>query len=299
MNTGKRRRVHRSAGSVAYDIVAYTLLTLLAVATIFPFYNVLVVSFTTETAIIKNPLMLWPQEFTLASYSTILSDQNFVRSFFNSLFITVTGTAYSMLLTTCGAFVLTKTHVKGIKFLFGMIVFTMFFGGGLIPTYINIVNLGIVDTFAAVILPAGINTFYMIILINAMRDLPQGLEESAKIDGANEIVTLLRIIIPLCLPTLMAIMLFTIVDKWNEWYSSLLYLTDPKKWPMTYVVRSMLNKITSITDPATQQMLNKKEVFASGLQRAAIILNILPIMVIYPFMQRYFAKGIMVGAIKG
>lgn len=288
-----------SKGNILFNIVEYLFLGLFALITIYPFYNVLVVSLTTESALIREPMMLYPKEFTLASYRTILQDPKFTRAFGTSVLISVLGTAYSMLLTICCSYVLTKTHVKGMKFLFWMVVVTMFFNGGLIPVYLNIQSLHIMNTIWAVILPAGINTFYMIIMINSIRDLPPGLEESATIDGANDIIILFRIVIPLCMPTIMAILLFTIVDRWNEWYSVMLYLNDAKKWPLTYVLRNMLIKITSSTDPATQRLLAQKEVFASGLQRAAIIFTILPIMAIYPFLQKYFAKGIMVGAIKG
>ena len=289
----------RFSGEIFYNIFEYLFLGLFALVTIYPFYNVLVVSLTTESALIHDPMMLYPKEFTLMSYQTILRDPNFIRAFCNSILVAVLGTAYSMILTICCSYVLTKTQVKGIKFFFGMIIVTMFFNGGLIPTYLNIQSLHIMNSIWAVILPAGINTFYMILMVNSIRHLPASLEESARIDGAGDGTILFRIIVPLCKPTIMAILLFTIVDRWNEWYSVMLYLNDPKKWPLTYVLRNMLIKITSSTDPATQRLLAQKEVFSSGLQRAAIILTILPIMLIYPFLQKYFTKGIMVGAIKG
>ena len=279
--------------------IIYVVLFMYAFATVYPFYNVIVLSFATEAAVIRDPLMLWPKEFSYASYQVMLGDKNFIGAFLNSVFVVTTGTAYSIILTVCCAYVLTKTHVKGINILFRMVIFTMFFGGGLIPTYLNIYNLGLINTFGAIILPAGINTFYMILMINAMRDIPAELDESARMDGANDIHILVRVFLPLCLPTLMAIMLFYIVDKWNEWYSVMLYINTSERFTMTYILRSMLLRITNAADPSNQALLTQRRVYAKGLQRAAIICTVLPIMVIYPFIQKYFAKGIMVGAIKG
>ncbi len=294
-----KRVGRKTIGERFFDFLRYLFLAVLALVTIYPFYNVIVVSLTTEASYINDPGMLYPKEFTLSAYQTIFADTKLLGAFGNSAYISIVGTLYSILLMVCCAYVLTKTEVKGVKLLFGMVIFTMFFTGGMIPTYLNIKNLGLMNSLWAIILPAGINTFYMILLVNAFRDVPAELEESARIDGANEIVILFRVALPLIKPTLMAVLLFGFVDRWNEWYSAMLYLTDSNKWPLTYVLKQMLTNITAATDPATQRMLMEKQVFTAGVQRATIVFTMLPIMCIYPFLQKYFAKGIMVGAIKG
>lgn len=293
------RSRQRGVSEWVFDILRYIVLAVMLVITVYPFYSVVVVSFSTQRSYIANPAMLYPLEFTLDSYKVIFSDAKIVSSFFNSVFIAVVGSLYSLILITTSAYVLTKTHVKGIRILFFMIVFTMFFNGGLIPNYLNIKRLGIMNTLWAVILPGGINTFYLIVLINAMYAVPKEMEESAVMDGANEVVILFRIMLPLVLPTIMAVMLFGFVDRWNDWYSAMIYIADSTKWPVSYLLRQMLSSILAATDAATQRLVSQKTVYSEGLKRATIVFAMVPIICIYPFMQRYFAKGIMVGAIKG
>lgn len=293
------RSRQRGVSEWVFDILRYIVLAVMLVITVYPFYSVVVVSFSTQRSYIANPAMLYPLEFTLDSYKVIFSDAKIVSSFFNSVFIAVVGSLYGLILITTSAYVLTKTHVKGIRVLFFMIVFTMFFNGGLIPNYLNIKRLGIMNTLWAVILPGGINTFYLIVLINAMYAVPKEMEESAVMDGANEVVILFRIMLPLVLPTIMAVMLFGFVDRWNDWYSAMIYIADSTKWPVSYLLRQMLSSILAATDAATQRLVSQKTVYSEGLKRATIVFAMVPIICIYPFMQRYFAKGIMVGAIKG
>lgn len=283
-----------------FDAFNIIVLSFVALITIFPLYYVLIMSLTTQGDYLQNPLMLFPKNLNFDSYEYILSNKNVIRSLGNSVFITFLGTLYSMILTLACAYVLTKKNVKGIGFLFWYITFTMFFGGGLIPYYLLIKGLGLYDTMLALILPQGINTFYMLILLNALRDVPASIEESAKIDGANDIRILFVICVPLIAPSVMCILLFYIVDKWNEWYSAMLFIKNSKNYPISYLIRSIVVESSlSFTSVADQQLKSARPVYTIGVQRAAIIISIIPIMLIYPFLQKYFAKGIMIGAVKG
>lgn len=283
-----------------FDAINLTILSLMALITIFPLYYVLTLSLTTQGDYLQNPLMMLPKNINFDSYNYILSNNNVIRSFMNSSVIVVAGTLYSMILTLSLAYVLTKKHVKGIGLIFGFVVFTMFFGGGLIPYYLLIKNLGLYNSLLSLILPQGINTFYMIILLNALRGIPDGIEESARIDGANDIRILFEICVPLIAPSFMCIMLFYIVDKWNEWYSAVLFINNSKNYPISYLIRNIVVESSlSFTTVMDQQIRGMKPVYSMGIQRAAIIISVIPIMVIYPFLQKYFAKGIMIGALKG
>jgi len=283
-----------------FDVVNLIILSLMAIITIFPLYYVLTLSLTTQGDYLQNPLMMYPKNINLDSYIFILSNNNVLRSFMNSTIIVVAGTIYSMFLTLSLAYVLTKKQVKGIGLIFGFVVFTMFFSGGLIPYYLLIKNLGLYNSLLALILPQGINTFYMLILLNALRDIPDSIMESARIDGANDIIILFKICMPLIAPSFMCIMLFYIVDKWNEWYSAMLFINNSKNYPVSYLIRTIVVESSlSFTTVTDQQIRGLKPIYSLGIQRAAIIISIIPIMLIYPFLQKYFAKGIMIGAVKG
>lgn len=285
-----------------FDVINISILSLMALITILPMYYVLVGSLTTEGAYLRNPLMLIPENINFDSYLHILSSKNIIRSLMNSSVITIGGTIYSMILSLACAYALTKKHVKGMKVVFGLIIFTMYFGGGLIPFYLLIKNLGLYNNLLSLILPQGINTFYMLILLNAFRGIPDSIEESAKIDGANDIRILFEICIPLIVPSVMCIMLFYIVDKWNEWYSAMLFIKTSNNYPISYVLRTIIVESSlslSSSSVSSQQINNMRPVYTLGVQRAAMIISIIPILVIYPFLQKYFAKGIMIGAVKG
>jgi putative aldouronate transport system permease protein len=286
--------------SIGFNIFNMVILAIVALTTLFPLYYVLVTSLTTQGDYLQKPLMLYPMNINLDSYEYILSNKNTIRSIFNSSFITIAGTLYSMVLTLSCAYVLMNKYIKGINFLFKLVIFTMFFNGGLIPYYLTIKNLGLYDSLLALILPHGINTFYMIIVLNALREVPESLRESARIDGANDIIILIKIYIPLIVPTVMCITLFYIVDKWNEWYSAMLFIKTSDRYPISYLLRSIVVQSSqSFITVAEQQINRMRPKYTVGIQRAAIIISIIPIIIIYPFLQKYFAKGIMIGSVKG
>ncbi|CAG7600396.1 hypothetical protein PAESOLCIP111_00392 [Paenibacillus solanacearum] len=275
-------------------------LLLLALATILPFYNVLITSFADPASIAKQRLYLIPTSFSAVSYQTLLNGSFVGRALANSLMVTVVGTLVNMLVTSCGAYALSKKEMPGRRFLMVAIVFTMLFSGGLIPYYLTIKNLHLINTYGVMILPVAVNTFFLIILINHFRSIPPELEESAKIDGANDIYILFRIVLPISKPTLAAITLFYAVSRWNEWYLAMLFVNDPKKYPMQLFLRNMLIDITKMRrdDMGSAMVSQLSEIYPDGLKMASVIVTMLPIMLVYPYLQKYFAAGVTLGAVK-
>lgn len=276
-------------------------LSLLAIVTIYPFYTTIVTSMTTQAAYMRDPLMLYPKEFTLDSYAYVFHNEYILSAMRNSVVVSALGTAYSMFLTMCAAYALSKTRVPGVKLCMKLIVVTMFFGGGLIPNYLLIRDLHLMDNLLALVLPAGVSTFYMIIMKNAFLEIPGEVEESARMDGANDLVILFRIMLPLIKPTIACIVLFYAIDKWNEWYAAMLYIRSQEKYPLMFLLKNMVTTLSNNAEGGldARMMQKAQTVYSVGVQKATILFTIVPIMTLYPFMQRYFMKGIMVGAVKG
>ncbi len=282
------------------DIMVYTICILIAILMILPFYNVVIRSFATPAAIAKQQFYILPTSFDLSAYKAIVDGGKFMRAFGVSAFVSVVGTLISMMFTVCGGYVLSKKDLPGKKVIMFFIVFTMFFNGGLIPYYLNIKSLGLINSVFVMIVPNAVNTFYMIIMMNYFRSIPASLEESAKIDGASYLTILIKIILPISKPTLAAITLFYAVDRWNEWWNALLFIMDEKKYPMQLFLRELLIDVGKMTSNATADSMisTLKKVTPDGIKMAAVVVTILPIMLIYPYLQKYFSAGVMVGSIK-
>lgn len=273
---------------------------IIAVIMILPFYNVVIRSVATPAAIAKQTFYLIPTSFDLASFEAIFNGGNLIGAFMVSVIVTVGGTFLSMLITTCGAYALSKKTLPGRKFFMMGILFTMFFNGGLIPYYLNVKSLGLVNNLLVMMIPIAVNTFYLIIMINYFKGVPQSLEESAKIDGASQIRTLFNIILPISLPTMSAITLFYAVNRWNEWWNALLFISDKEKYPMQLYLREMLIDATRMTTNSTAEsmMSNMQKVTPDGLKMATVIVTMIPIMILYPYLQKHFTAGVMVGSVK-
>lgn len=277
------------------------LLGILAIASVLPFYQVVILSFSNITDVALNKGMLIPKSFDLSAYKFIFLEGTVSRGFFISTIVTVLGTALSIVITIGGAYALSKKDLPGRNIFFNCIIFTMFFSGGLIPYYLIISNLHIKNSILAMILPGAINTFYMILMKNYFRSIPASLEESAKIDGANDITILIKIIIPISMPIIAVILLFYAVDRWNEWWNAMLFISDTKLYPLQLVLREM---VTNFSNASLQNSNGSalasvsKKVLADSIKSAVIVISVVPILAIYPFLQKYFATGIMVGSIK-
>ncbi|SFB06846.1 putative aldouronate transport system permease protein [Cohnella sp. OV330] len=285
-----------------FDIGAFIVLGLLAVITFFPFYNVLIVSVAKFEAISKSDFYIVPLSFDLTAYKLLLEDAKFWTSFLNSVIVTVAGVAFSMAISVAGAYALSKRGMPGRNAMLSLILFTMFFNGGLIPFYLIVKDLGLVNNLLVMIVPAGLNTFYLIIMKNYFGGIPESLEESAKLDGANDLYILYKIILPISAPFMATFALFYAVERWNEWWYALIFISDASKAPLQIYLRETLitsNSMLSLMAQTLAEQRQSAKVYAPALQMAAIVVSSLPIIAVYPFLQKHFDKGIMVGSIKG
>jgi len=283
------------------DIFIYTFCIIVALILLIPFYNVVIRSVATQQAIVDQPFYLIPTSFDLTAYKTIIEGGRMVRSFGISSLVTVVGTLLSIFLTMCGAYVFSRRALPGRQFLMILILITMFFNGGLIPYYMNIKSLNLVNNLLVLILPSAINSFYLIIMINFFKSIPESLEESAMIDGANNVTILFKIMMPISKPTIAAISLFYAVDYWNDWWKALLFITDENKYPMQLFLREMLLDVSRLASSsmASSMVTTFREVAPESLKMATVLITMVPIMVIYPLIQKHFAAGVMVGSLKG
>ncbi|GIP30131.1 putative ABC transporter permease protein YtcP [Paenibacillus sp. J23TS9] len=284
-----------------YDVVVYIILGIMAIITFYPFYNVLIISFARFDVISKSNLYWLPKSFDFSAYKLIFGDGKFWNAFTVSVLVTVLGVAFSMIISVAGAYALSKKGMPGRNLLLTMILITMFFNGGLIPFYLIVKNLGLVNNILVMIVPAGINTLYLIIMKNYFNTIPEGLEESAKLDGANDFMILLRIIIPISAPFMATFALFYAVERWNEWWHALIFISDSAKAPLQIYLREVLITSNSSLNSMAMTLAEQKattKVYTPSLQMATIIVSCIPIMLVYPFLQKHFAKGILVGSIK-
>jgi len=293
-NNKKKSRLNR-LNIVDYIILFF--LTLFGLLIIYPFYNTILVSLVPQVDYVRSPFMLIPKRITFESYEFVLSTQLLMRSMLTSAEITLVGTIYNMILTTLMAYAFTKP-LPGRNFFRFLLVFTMYFGGGLIPYYLLIRNLGLIDSFWVLVLPSVISVPYMLIISNYFSSLPAELVESASIDGANEMTILFRIILPLSLPILATFTLYYAVERWNEWWHGMLFIKDVKKWPLQNTLRKIIQDANFVSNQAITGE-TRPPTYAEGVKMACVVVTMFPIMALYPFLQRYFLTGLTLGAVKG
>ena len=288
-------------GSRIFDIANYLIVTLIALTTIFPFIYIIGASFATEYEIATRPMFIIPQDVTTAAYEFIFSSNKILRGFGNSIFITVCGTAINLFFTVTMAYALSKTRLRGRNFFLNMVIVSMFFSGGMIPGYIVVANiLNLKNTYWSVLLPGAISAYNMMIVKNFFQGIPQELEESAAMDGCTDIGVLLRIVLPLSLPVLATFGLFYAVGHWNAYFGAMIYMkTAKEKWPLQVLLRELI----ILSNGTAGDMNNLDPEFVQppeqSVKMAVIVVSTVPIMCVYPFLQKYFVKGVMVGALKG
>jgi putative aldouronate transport system permease protein len=263
---------------------------------IIPFYYTIVKSFMTQQEFIMNSTVLWPMDATFKNYTDVFLAGNFPRAFMNSMIYTILGVAWSMFLTTTLAYGLSKKGYPFRKTLQNLVIFTMFFGGGLIPFFLVVKSLGLTNTRLSVIIPLGLNVFNVIIMRTFFEQMPQELESAAMIDGASPLRIFWQICLPLVKPALATLTLYYAVDRWNEWFYSSLFLGDSDLWPVQLLLRQILWSTMGFMKKIPPEA--GKPTFSEGIKAASVILTMLPIMMIYPFLQKYFIKGVMIGALK-
>lgn len=294
----KRKKMRRNR-ITGFDVILTTIFVLLAAITIYPFYNVLILSVSNTIAVSLHVPYLLPHVFDWLGYRTILNDTAFIRAFGISVFVTLAGTSVNMFLSVTGAYVLSKKQLIGRKIFLTLILFTMLFGGGLVPTYMVVKDVGLVNSVWAMILPMAISTYYLIIMKNYFLNLPEGLIEAAHLDGANEWTILWKIAIPVSKPFVATFALFYSVERWNEWYNALLYISKAELAPLQIYLRDVLIGLSGqLSAQARQMMDSTQKVSTTAVQMATIVIATAPILCVYPFLQKHFVNGIMVGGLK-
>ncbi len=280
----------------------HILLIVLGLITLLPMVNVWAVSLSEAHAIHQHPLMLVPHSFTLEAYKYIFQTPVLLKSFGITVFVTVVGTFLNLVFTITAAFGLSKTHIPGHKYFMWFIIVPMLFGAGLIPMYILLKNIGLLDSVWVMIIPGLVAPFNLILMRNFFWSIPESLEESARIDGASELQVLWRVIIPLSKPVIATIGLFYGVAHWNDFFTGLFFISDNSKWPLQVVLRTIIIDQSMMgmgSATAQTQDVTKLVVTPENIKAATVIFAIVPVLAVYPFLQKYFVKGILLGSIKG
>ncbi|WP_207953089.1 carbohydrate ABC transporter permease [Paenibacillus agricola] len=287
----------QSFGDKVFDLLNYIIVTLFALACLFPFFYVASFSVTPYSEYLQNPLKLIPNEIELGAYKQILQMPLMWTGYKNTIIITVVGVALNIFLLIISAYPLSKKDLKGRNLIMVLITFTMFFNGGLIPNFYLIKTLDIYNTLWSMILPGALGAYNLILMKNFISAIPESLEESAVIDGANEIRVLFSIIVPLSKPAIATFVIFHAVTQWNTFFSAIIYTSKRSLWPLMLILREMVVEDGGIAKDAMD--MNNTGVTVFTIKMAIIIFATLPILLIYPFMQKYFMKGVLVGSIKG
>jgi putative aldouronate transport system permease protein len=283
-----------------FDVVNYIFLGLLALSCLLPFVNVLAVSLSDSASATANVVGLWPVQFSLASYQFAFQKIRFLTSMVNSVQRMVAGLALSMVLTVLTAYPLSKADrvLKGRTPLAWFFVLTMLISGGMIPTYLIVMWTGLRNTLWALILPGAVPVYNVVIMLNFFKQIPGELEESALLDGAGDWSILLRIFVPLSLPCIATFIVFTTVAHWNEWFSGMVYLDNIEKYPLATYLHNVLQR-PNFDDMELKEIQRVMKITNRTLSSAQIMIGALPVMLVYPFMQRFFVKGLMLGSLKG
>ncbi len=295
-----------SAEDIFVDSVVYLILAIVFIATVYPFYYCLVISFNEGIDASTGGIFLWPRRFTLENYEMVFSNEQLMSGFLVSVLRTVTGTILSLLFTGLFAYGLAYKNLMFKKTYIGIMIFAMYFSGGLIPYYVLLKNLRLLNTFWVYIIPALLSPFNAIIMMSFFREIPDSIEESVKIDGANDLVTFFRIIVPISTPVFATIALFNGVGHWNSWFDTAFFTTDRKLRTLSFLLKEIINRanLTSMLGPGMSDAERSatyaaRSYTAETIRMATMMVVVIPIICIYPFLQRYFVKGIMIGSIKG
>ncbi len=289
-----RKHIKRTRDDYIISIIAYTIVCIFALMCFIPFLLVVIYSFTPYDLYLKNHFDFFPERLTLDAYQMVLQYQYIWTGYRNTIFITLTGTVLSMLLLVVTAYPLTKRDLKGRNLMMTLWIITMFFSGGMIPNYFLIRSMGMLNSLWSLVLPSLLGCYNLVLMKNYIRGLPESLEEAARIDGANDLVVLIRIVLPLCKPILATLALFTAVGYWNSYFNAIIYITKRPQWPLQLVLRELLfesaaNEVAAMDERVSTPFL---------LKMASIVVASVPIMCVYPLLQKYFMTGLVLGGVK-
>lgn len=296
-------RVKESVPERIFAVCNYISLTLIALLMLYPLVNIVAVSFSNYNEYVKAPWIIWPRRFTTEAYKLVFYNSYFWRSYLNTIIVTVGSTVLSLMVTILFAWPLSRKELKGKSILMALMIFTMVFHPGMIPNYLNMQDLNLLDTLWALILPGTFNAFNCVIMMSFFRELPYELVEAAMVDGGSEPYILTRLVVPLSKPVIASVTLFLAVGAWNSYFGAQIYIQNRDLWPVALTLKEILvaastQLLEAASDPAALEAA-QAEIQSKNIQYSTVVISTLPIMCIYPFLQKYFAKGVMVGSVKG
>lgn len=280
-----------------FTLFNYGFFVFFAIITLYPFWYTLVASLVPFTYFSSHPLLLWPQSFTISAYEAVFKTSVIMDAYRVTIFVTIVGTVFSLFMSSMAAYILAEKDFPLRNIIMSLILVTMMFGGGLIPYYLALKNYRLIDNIFVYIVPSAINTFYMIILKTHFQSIPMELKDAARIDGCNDIMILLMVIIPVSLPTIATLALFYAVDRWNDLYTAIMFINDNSKYTLQAVLFNMIRKAGSNSNTAGGNLNTLAA--DEQVKFAAIMAATIPILIMYPFLQKYFVKGVMIGSITG
>ena len=299
MKSKNMNMIRRSRGEKIFTVFNYAFFTLLCLIMLYPFWHVVMMSFSSVEATAKGGIFLWPKGFNLDTYAKVFKDPSIWSGYLTTIGVTVIGTIFGTLFTATTAYPLSKKHLPFGKVMSLLVLFTMLFSGGMIPGYLLMKDLHLIDNRWSLILPGLVSAYNVIIMKSNFQSIPESLEESAKLDGANDVTIFWKIIMPLSKATVATVALFTAVGYWNDYFSSVLYINSKDKWALQAVLRYMLTNTNQAMQAAGVAVVANANVTAATIKAASVVVATVPILCVYPFVQKYFVKGVMIGGVKG
>ncbi|WP_211746124.1 carbohydrate ABC transporter permease [Paenibacillus sp. Marseille-Q4541] len=290
--------MRKSLSDHIFEIFNNGILLIISLAALFPIYYTFILSFTDPVEYYQKDFLLFPTNWTLDAYKYLMSTSTFVNAIGNSTFLTVVGTFLSLVVSTGLAYAISRKRLRFRRILMFGILFTILFQPGLIPSYLIVRNLGMIDSIWSLIIPSLTGGWFVLLMKGFFDSIPDALEEAARIDGANEIGIFFRIILPLSIPSLVAFGLFFAVGYWNTYFNAIMYVNDQSKWPLQVILQNMLVDPSSAINSAVSDFRTNQKMPSETLKMAAVVIATLPIMLVYPFLQKHFAKGAMIGSVK-
>ena len=289
-------KVKDSTGYILFTWINTIIMILVCVVTLYPFLYLVAQSFSSEEAIMRGSVSIIPKGWNVSTYKSVLAKGEFLNSYKNTVIYSVIGTILSLILSSCLAYPLSKKELKGQKIITKFVIFTMYFAGGLIPNYVLMRRLHLINHVAGFLAPALISTYYVILMKSFFAETPHELEEAGELDGLSPVGIFGRIVIPLSMPIIATMILFNAVGYWNNWYNAFLYLDNKPQWPVAYYLKTVISGASTSADPG--EATAEKMQIAANIKSCSMVLMALPIICIYPFISKYYLKGMMLGAVK-
>ena len=293
LDTTKPVKIKESVGYRVFQVFNTILMIIICCAMLYPFLYLIAQSFSSADAIIAGKVSLLPVDFSVSTYVYVLTGGQFIQNYGNTIIYAILGTFLALFTSALLAYPLSKPELRGNKIVGPLIIFTMYFGGGMIPNYILMISLGLRDTVAAFILPGMISTYYVILMRSFFETVPRELEEAGEIDGLNKFGVFFQVALPLSKPIMATMAMFYLVQYWNNWFDAFLYLDTQSKWPVAYYLRNLISTSQSVEDAAETLSIS------ANIKSCAMVLTAAPIICVYPFIQKYFVQGMMLGGVKG